>query len=175
MSELPGFGMRFRLAGRMKECRWYGLGPDECYVDRMEGARMGIYTMTPEENVSPYLVPQECGNRTGCRWLSVKDGNGNTLTFSAELNEGDTAEAVSFPQAAVRPSFQASVLPFTAEELENAMHWDELASPQYTNVCIYSAMRGVGGHDGWGAPVDPEYWYSAEKARVMPVSTSLGV
>ncbi len=174
LPELPAFGMRFRLPGRMKEFSWYGLGPDECYVDRMEGARMGIYTMTPEENVSPYLVPQECGNRTGCRWLSVKDGNGNTLTFSAEVNEGDTAEAVSFPQAAVRPSFQASVLPFTAEELENAMHWDELASPQYTNVCIYSAMRGVGGDDSWGAPVYPEYCVSAEKDQVLRFTISMG-
>ena len=186
---MPAFGMRLRIPGRMKTFSWYGLGPEECYPDRMEGARMGIYTRTPEENCSPYLVPQECASRAGCRWLQVEDENGNVLKFQAGVNEGDTAEAMAEAAMAgaaeengafnrdakkeTRPAFQASVLPFTAEELETAMHWDELPSPQYTNVCIYSAMRGVGGDDSWGAPVYPEYCVSAEKDQVLRFTISM--
>lgn len=150
LPELPAFGMRLRLPGRMKRFSWYGYGPQECYIDRMEGAKLGIYASTPEENISPYLVPQECGNRTGCRWLAVSDGKEKGLKFVADGQP-----------------FQASVLPYTAEELELAAHWDELASPQYTNVCIYSAMRGLGGDDSWGAPVYPEYCVSGEEDQVL--------
>lgn len=147
LPELPVFGMRFRLPGRIREFSWYGYGPEECYPDRMNGARLGIYSSTPEKNLSPYLVPQECGCRTGCRWLSVEDEKGHQLLFQAEAKK----------------SVYSSVLPYTAQELELAAHWDELPSPQYTNVCIYSAMRGVGGDDSWGAPVYPEYCISGEE------------
>lgn len=158
LPELPAFGMRLRLPGRMKAFSWYGYGPQECYIDRMEGAKLGVYTSTPEENISPYLVPQECGNHTGCRWLILCDKEGKELKFTAgEEDDGKN----------VRASFQASVLPYTAEELELAAHRDELASPQYTNVCLYSAMRGLGGDDSWGAPVYPEYCISAEEDQVL--------
>ena len=165
LPELPAFGMRLRLPGRMKEFSWYGYGPQECYIDRMEGAKLGVYTSTPEANISPYLVPQECGNHTGCRWLILRDKEGNELTFTA--GEEDNGKPV-------RPSFQASVLPYTAEELELAAHWDELASPQYTNVCLYSAMRGLGGDDSWGAPIYPEYCISAEEDQVLRFVIDLG-
>ncbi|MGL5434053.1 MAG: glycoside hydrolase family 2 TIM barrel-domain containing protein [Lachnospiraceae bacterium] len=147
LPELPAFGLRLRLPGRMKAYTWYGHGPGESYPDRMEGARLGIYTSSPEAALAPSLMPQDCGNHTGVRWLSVDDGNGHGLVFTA--SEGQP--------------LQASVLPYTAEELELAAHWNELAPPQYTNVCIYGAMRGVGGDDSWGAPVYPEYSVSAEK------------
>ncbi|MCI8948985.1 MAG: DUF4981 domain-containing protein [Lachnospiraceae bacterium] len=162
LPQLPAFGMRFRLPGRMKRFSWYGYGPEECYPDRMEGARLGIYQSAPENNVSPYLVPQECGNRTECRWLWVEDQEGHKLIFRAE--ETGTGS--------VRKRFHSSVLPYTAEELEMARHWDELSSPQYTNVCLYSAMRGVGGDDSWGAPVYPEYCISGEEDQELIITIS---
>ena len=56
-----------------------------------------------------------------------------------------------------------NVLPFTAEELEQAMHEEELPTPpHYTVVSILGAQRGVGGDDSWGAPVHPEYGISGE-------------
>ncbi len=55
-----------------------------------------------------------------------------------------------------------------------AYHWDELPSPQYTNVCIYSAMRGVGGDDSWGAPVYPEYCISGEEDQVLRFTVKRG-
>ena len=146
LPELPAFGLRLRIPGRVKTYSWYGHGPGECYPDRMESARLGIYTSAPEASLAPYLMPQDCGNHTGCRWLSADDGMGHRLKFTAIAGE----------------PFQASVLPYTAEELESAAHWNELSSPRYSNVCIYGAMRGVGGDDSWGAPVYPEYCVSGE-------------
>ena len=107
---------------------------------------MGRYTSTPNKEVSPYLVPQECGNHTDTRWVEIDGAAGGRLRL----------------EAAAEP-FQFSVLPYTAEELEQAMHPHELPPQNYTNVVIAAKMRGVGGDDSWGAPVYPEYCISAEE------------
>ncbi|MGC6175626.1 glycoside hydrolase family 2 TIM barrel-domain containing protein [Lacrimispora sp. 38-1] len=149
LPQLPAFGMRLITPAAVRQFTWYGRGPEENYCDRKEGARLGIYKDTPEGNVSPYLVPQECGNRTGVRWLKVSDRKGNSIGF----------------RAAGAP-FDASVLPYTAEELEMATHNEELPAPRYTVISIFGAMRGVGGDDSWGAPVHPEYCVSAQEDLV---------
>lgn len=146
LPELPAFGMRFKLPGLAEQFSWYGRGLEENYCDRSEGARMGVFADTPLHNVSRYLVPQECGCRTGVRWLKVTGQEGDSICFTA----------------AGQP-LTASVLPYTAEELEAAAHQEELPKPRYTVVGLYGAMRGVGGDDSWGAPVYPEYCVSGEK------------
>lgn len=149
LPQLPAFGMRLITPEAAAEFTWYGRGPKENYCDRNEGARLGIYKDTPEHNLSRYLVPQECGNRTGVRWLKVSDGEGNSIGFRS-----------------AGKAFDASVLSYTAEELESATHREELPIPRYTAVNILGAMRGVGGDDSWGAPVYPEYCVSGEGVLV---------
>jgi len=149
LPELPAFGMRLITPEAAKKFTWYGRGPEENYCDRNEGARLGIYEDTPDNNLSRYLVPQECGNRTGVRWLKVSDMEGHSISFCAANQE-----------------FDASVLPYTAEELEAATHREELPAPRYTVVNILGAMRGVGGDDSWGAPVHQEYCISGEEELV---------
>lgn len=146
LPELPLIGMRFRLPEKYHLYQWYGKGPAENYCDRSEGARIGIYTDSALDNLSPYLVPQECGNRTETRWVKVTDQLGEGLLF----------------QAKGKP-FQITVLPYSAEELENALHREELPKPYYTYVSILAKQRGVGGDDSWGAPVYPEYCISGEE------------
>jgi len=149
LPELPAFGMRLITPDAAKKFTWYGRGPEENYCDRNEGARLGIYEDTPDNNLSRYLVPQECGNRTGVRWLKVSDMEGHSIGFCA-----------------AGQAFDTSVLPYTAEELESATHREELPAPRYTVVNILGAMRGVGGDDSWGAPVHPEYCISGEEELV---------
>lgn len=146
LPELPLFGMRFRFMEAVDAFTWYGDGPEETYVDRCNGARLGIYQGTPSGSVSRYLMPQECGNHTEVRWLEVKNRNGKRLKFTA-----------------VDQPFEMSVLPYTAEELESAQHLEELPRPRYTVVNILGRQRGVGGDDSWGAPVYPEYCISGEE------------
>lgn len=55
-----------------------------------------------------------------------------------------------------------SCLPYTASELENATHQEELPPPRRTVLCIYGAVRGVGGIDSWGTDVEEKYWIDAE-------------
>ena len=147
LPKLPLFSMRFRFKSDVDTFSYYGYGPEENYADRANGARLGIFSGTPMDNMSRYLVPQECGGRTGVRWLKAADRQGHELTFTAQE----------------RP-FDMNVLPYTALELENALHREELCvPPRYTIISILGAQRGVGGDDSWGAPVHEEYEISGER------------
>ena len=140
MAEIPLYGMDFKLKKELSNFKYYGLGPDENYIDRNEGARLGVFENTAMNNMSKYLIPQECGNRTGVRWVKVTDDNGKGLCF----------------KYGEKP-FELSVLPYSAYEIENAMHIDELPKVNYTWVRIIAKQMGVGGDDSWGAPVHDQY------------------
>lgn len=55
------------------------------------------------------------------------------------------------------------VFPFSASEIENATHHEELPPARRTVLCVYGAVRGVGGIDSWGSDVEDDYRISAEK------------
>ncbi len=59
--------------------------------------------------------------------------------------------------------FSFSCLPYTAIEIENATHHEELPPARRTVLCVYGAVRGVGGIDSWGSDVEEPYHISAEK------------
>lgn len=145
LPELPAFGMEWRMKPAYHHFCYYGMGPEENYVDRRHGARLGIFKSTAKENLSSYLVPQECGNRTGVRWLAVTDDDGTGICFEAEGQP-----------------FECSVLPHSALELEQAAHREELARPHYTWVRLLAGQMGVGGDDSWGAPVHEAYRISSD-------------
>ena len=60
-----------------------------------------------------------------------------------------------------------SCLPYTAEELESATHQEELPLPRRTVLCVYGAVRGVGGIDSWGAEVEEAYRVSGEEDHTV--------
>lgn len=151
LPQLPLFGMRWKMVSTVNQFRYYGYGPEENYSDRVNGARLGIFEGTPAQNLSHYLKPQECGGREGVRWLILTDVNGHKLKLSA-----------------AKTPFSMNILPYTAEELENAMHEEELPTPpHYTIINILGAQRGVGGDDSWGAPVHPQYCLSGEENHTV--------
>lgn len=147
LPSLPAYGYDLKLKEQYHKVRYYGNGPAENYRDRKVGARLGIFEMTAQDNLTPYLVPQEAGNRTDVRWLEVSDESGHGLRISGQ-----------------NQVFEASVLPHNEYELENAMHQEELAKPHFTWVRILAGQMGVGGDDSWGAPVHQEYWLPADQA-----------
>ena len=150
LSDMPVFAMDFKMKKQYDKFTFYGMGPDENYIDRNNGARLGLYTITALENFTKYLNPQECGNRTGVRYVNVYEENGAGLNFTATENP-----------------FEMSVLPYNAYELDNAMHRDELPDPTYTWVRIAAKQMGVGGDDSWGAPVHKEFKINSEEAMSL--------
>ncbi len=144
LGDMPEFGMLFRLNADYDQLTWYGLGPDETYVDRMRGAKLGIYHNEVKDNMARYLVPQECGNKVGVRWAKVCDRKGRGMLFAGD--------AMHF-----------SALPYTPHELENAMHPYELPPANYTVVRASLQQMGIAGDDSWGARTHPEYLLDASR------------
>lgn len=138
LSDMPEFGVLFKLNADYDRLEWYGNGPEETYADRDQGAKLGIYRNLVADNMAAYLVPQECGNKTKVRWAKVTDMRGRGMLFSGE-------------------NLNFSALPYTPHEVENARHPYELPPVHYTVVRVTGGQLGVGGDDSWGAPVHPEY------------------
>ena len=64
-------GVQFMLPARFTRVRWFGRGPGENYPDRNAGSLVGTWESGIDE--CPYLVPQEFGLRTDCRWFELVD------------------------------------------------------------------------------------------------------
>ena len=139
LSDMPELGVLFEAPADLYRLRWYGEGPDECYVDRRNGARLGVYSSDVTRELTPYLRPQEAGSRTGVRWAEVTDERGAGLRF-------DCPDGMEF-----------SALPWTPFEVENAAHHVELPPIHRTVLRPALMRRGVGGDDSWGARTHPEY------------------
>lgn len=146
LPELPIFGVAMRLSADYNKFQWYGMGPEENYADRCHGAKLGIYEKSVQQNVSKYAVPQESGNHTGVRWAKIVDDKG----FGIEI-------------AASGCPYELGVSPYTAFELQNALHHYELPISHYTVITIAAKQMGVGGDDSWGAPVHKEYLINSSK------------
>ena len=84
-SEMLGrVGMKMELPQGFENVAYYGRGPDENYVDRKTGSLIGVYNTTVDGMFVPYMKPQENGNRTDVRWVSLTDEAGDGLLVSAE-------------------------------------------------------------------------------------------
>ena len=150
MADMPVFAMDFKMKRQYENFTFYGMGPDENYIDRNNGARLGVYTSNAQDNFTKYLNPQECGNRTGVRYVNVYEENGTGLAFTS-----------------TETPFEMSVLPYSAYELDSALHREKLPEPSYTWVRIAAKQMGVGGDDSWGAPVHQEFKIEAEHPMTL--------
>jgi beta-galactosidase len=139
LPDLPEFGTLLTTSADFDRWRWYGEGPEECYVDRRAGARLGEYEVDVRSALTPYLRPQESGSRTGVRWAEVTDSDGVGIRIEAE------------------GGMEFSALPWTPAEVESATHPNELPPIVRTVLRPALARRGVGGDDSWGARTLPEY------------------
>ena len=127
----------------MERTRWLGLS-GETYPDRKKGGVYGWHQEAP--HVPAYLVPQECGCHVDTRAVRLDLTGGGTLG----LRMGESP-------------FAFSAVPYTPQQLEAAMHPEELPVPVRTVVTVCGAMRGVGGIDSWRTDVEAAYHVSAEE------------
>ena len=148
LGDMPEFGVMFKFDADYDHVKWYGLGPEETYADRMRGAKLGIYQNLVKENVAKYIVPQECGAKQQVRWASVTDRSGYGMFFEMDEKSGP---------------MMFSALPWTPHEMENAKHPYELPEVHYTVVRAALGQMGVGGDDSWGAYTHPEYLLNADE------------
>ncbi|MDG1267690.1 MAG: glycoside hydrolase family 2 TIM barrel-domain containing protein [Ilumatobacter sp.] len=125
--DLGRVGAMFELPGGFDRLRWLGRGPDENYPDRSCGSMLGTWESAPDDQ--PYLVPQEFGLRTDCRWFEfVRSSSGETVRLDVLAPIALHISATNFSDGA----------------LYDAAHETDLKRGRSLVVHVDIAHRGVG-------------------------------
>jgi len=149
--ELPRFGMKMTLPKNFKYVEWFGRGPHESYWDRKTSAAVGIYSGKVWEQTFAYVRPQENGNKTDVRWMSLSNGSVGLM-------------AKGFPR------FDCSVHQYPYSLLDynpNSQRHGKIditPSDQIDWLIDFKQM-GVGGDNSWGARTHDKY--------TLPVDTTI--
>jgi len=175
---LPRIGLQMVLPGGYEHLTWYGRGPHETYADRQEGAQVGVYRGTVDEQYVPYVVPQEHGNKTGVRWVSLTDDRGVGLLASVIPSAASVIPSI----ASVIPSearnlgphlLEVSAHHFTTEDLTQARHTYELKRREEITLNLDYRQSGLGGAS-CGPGTLPQYLIQpqpvAYRVRLRPIS-----
>jgi beta-galactosidase len=123
----------------LTELSWYGKGPGETYSDRNSGERFGIFSGTVAEQFVPYSWPSECGNKTGVRWLTLKNKEGAGIRVRSA---GDLS---------------VNVHDYSLENLKNATHPYMVKPAEFITLHLDMLQMGLGGDDSWSPRVHPEF------------------
>ena len=156
LPKIPRIGMYLTLPKDFATVAWYGKGPEESYWDRKTGLKTGVYSGKVEEQFHRYSRPQETGNKTEVRWISLSNGK---ISLKAQSNKQLLNSSV-WPFAMQELDFDSEkdgaasasgLVPVTKKhgadiELGNTVQWN-----------IDYQQMGVGGDNSWGAAVHDEY------------------
>lgn len=142
--ELMRLGMRMIFPQNYKNFTFYGRGPWENYSDRHESSLLGIYRQSTDEQLFPYVRPQESGNKTDVRWLELTNDDG-----------------VGIRVEGLQP-LSVSAMPYRSEDLDpglgtkKQMHYSDIEPRREVVLHVDLAQRGLGGDNSWGmSPHDP--------------------
>ncbi|MEY9996272.1 beta-galactosidase [Streptomyces sp. V4I8] len=137
---IPEVGTMLFLPGRFERLRYYGRGPEENYLDRKDGTDVGVHSGTVSGQWTPYIRPQENGNKTDVRWIALTDRTGTGLLVSGE------------------PLLEVNASHFTSEDLSSGVrHGYQLAPRDEVVLRVNHRQMGLGGDNSWGAHTHDEY------------------
>lgn len=127
LPDLPRVGKTIEMEKDFCEVIYYANGPYESYPDFKEHVRLGVYGKSADTFLEPYIRPQESGNRTDARYLTVKNSEGQGIMFIA-------SEA----------PFNFGIKNIPDLELSKCKHREDLKDFGYNYVSIDGFMSGVG-------------------------------
>jgi beta-galactosidase len=122
---LPRFGLRFALPAALDRVAWLGYGPGEAYADTRSGVRFGRFARDIDGMQTPYVRPQENGNRVDAQRV-VLTGGGQGIRVDA------------------RPSFDFAVRRWTSADLDAARHTGDLVPGDRVHLTVDAAQLGIG-------------------------------
>lgn len=136
----PRLGFEFTLNKENDGFTYFGMGEMENYCDMCHHAKIGKYKSTAKKQYVNYIMPQEHGNHTRTKVLTMDCG----LEFI-----GDT-------------EFEFNVSEYTSEALTKATHINELVKNKRTNVRVDYKVSGLGSNS-CGARLMEKYWLKRGK------------
>ena len=128
ITELYRFGSVITLPVDYENMTFYGNGPYDTYRDRLRGSPAGVYSQTVTDSFFPYGNPQDTGNKTEVRYISLTS------------DERDTGILVTCDGL-----LEASALHYTARQLQDAGRVYQLPDITNTYLNIDYGSRGTGG------------------------------
>lgn len=147
---VPRIGLTCELPGQLRDVEWYGRGPGENYPDSATANLIGQWRATVDDMFTPYVVPQDCGNRGEVRWMRLS-GAGRALTVA--------------PSRGGRP-LAFSAWPYRAADIDAARHRCDLVARDTITLNLNDAVLGLGSNS-WGSEVLDSY-----RVRLAPFAFS---
>jgi beta-galactosidase/evolved beta-galactosidase subunit alpha len=143
---LPRIGVSLGISPSLSRACWLGQGPGEAYPDTCTAQRFGLWQATVDELYTPYVRPQEHGNRMDARWVAMLNPRGAGLL------------------ALARPRLDFSASRYTAADLEAAPHPSDLTPRDTITWNLDLAQAGVGTSSCGPATFEP-YWVKPQPFR----------
>jgi beta-galactosidase len=147
-------GLRFNHSATLDTVTWYGRGPHESYIDRQTGSALGRYTgKVADQYYRGYMRPQESGNKTDVRWLSLTDAGGAGIHVAGSAPLSMNALAFPYEDLYLRP--------------RGTRHNSDIVPHGDGSLLIDLVQTGVGGDTGWSPDGRPlaRYRIKLEPAR----------
>ncbi|WP_433087719.1 glycoside hydrolase family 2 TIM barrel-domain containing protein [Dactylosporangium sp. CA-052675] len=151
---LPRLGVRVELPPGLGDVSWFGAGPGEAYPDSRTAALIGRSRSTVDDLATPYVYPQENGNRADARWLTLTGPDGTGLRV----------EGV--------PRIDFTARRWSTGDLDAARHQADLAATDRIHLHLDHAHHGLGSA-ACGPGVLPPYVLRAEPATFSVVLRAL--
>lgn len=162
LPEIVRMGMNLIMPRQFDQISWLGRGPHESYQDRKTSAFVNLYKGSVADQYWPYLRPQENGNKTDVRWMTITNDKGNGLYFegmpllevSAHHNLQEDFESMERTDGRQREG-----------ELVVNRHTTDVKPRDLTSVNIDHKQMGVGGDNSWGARTHDQYRLTDKEYR----------
>jgi len=136
--EMPRFGMIMSLNREYDNFKYYGRGPLENYSDRNTASHLGIYESKVADQYVPYTRPQENGNKTDVRWITLTDNEGNGVRIEG-LQPLSVSALHNYPSD------------FDPGLTKKQQHISDITPRNEVVLCVDLKQRGIGGDNSWGA------------------------
>jgi len=155
LSNIPRLGLSLTMPQEFQYVKWYGRGPHESYSDRKSSAAVGLFTGKVWDQAYIYPRPQETGNKTDVRWMSLTNKQGLGLRVEY-LDDYLSTSVWQFAQddldfrTGKGTSASGLVPPVSG-------HQYDVEPRDFITWNIDHLQMGVGGDNSWGAPVHEEY------------------
>ena len=125
---LPQVGLQLILPYSLNQVEWYGLGPGENYPDSQEACYVDIFNRDIKEMHTPYIHPQENGNRGNVKFLKLRNNHGSGLIFRS--SNADT--------------FNFKAHNYSDSDLIKSDHNSEIPNREKIYLNLLSKVRGLG-------------------------------
>ena len=165
LPNLPRVGMQFQLPATFQFTEWYGKGPHETYWDRQTSGEIARHGGTVWSQLHEYSRPQESGNKTEVRWMSLQNEQGIGLTAITESEPLSMSawqlamEELNFVAGEKGSASASGLVPITSK------HGADLQPQNVITWNIDYKQMGLGGDTSWGRMVHEEYTLPAKDYR----------